>query len=157
MSTIQKITPHLWYNKEAAEAAAFYVSIFPQSKITDVTTINNTPVGSTDIVSFELMGQQFMAINAGPMFRFNESISFMVNCENQDEIDYYWAKLSAVPESEQCGWLKDKYGLSWQIVPEELGEMMRDTDPDKRARVTQSFLKMKKLDIAELKKAYERK
>jgi predicted 3-demethylubiquinone-9 3-methyltransferase (glyoxalase superfamily) len=157
MSTIQKITPHLWYNKEAAEAAAFYVSIFPQSKITDVTTINNTPVGSTDIVSFELMGQQFMAINAGPMFRFNESISFMVNCENQDEIDYYWAKLSAVPESEQCGWLKDKYGLSWQIVPVELGEMMRDTDPEKRARVAQSFLKMKKLDIAELKKAYERK
>jgi len=126
MSIKQKITSHLWFDKEAKEAAKFYTSIFPRSKIMNATTIHNTPSGSVDIVAFELSGQEFMAISAGPLFKFNESISFIVNCRTQKEIDYYWKKLSAVPEAERCGWLKDKYGLSWQIVPTAMGEMMRD-------------------------------
>jgi len=150
---VQKITPHLWFDKEAKQAAEFYTSIFPDSRITDVTTLRDTPAGDCDVVSFELSGQPFMAISAGPLFKFNESISFMVSCDSQEEIDYYWGKLSAVPQAEQCGWLKDKYGLSWQIVPTVLGEMMKDAK--KRARVTEAFLKMKKFNIAELRKAYE--
>ena len=151
----QKIVPHLWYDKEAKEAAEFYVSIFPDSKITNVTTLRGTPSGDTDIVSFELAGQPFMAISAGPLFKFNESISFMVYCETQDEIDNYWDKLSAVPESEQCGWLKDKYGLAWQIVPVQMDEMLQNGTEDQVARVTQAFLPMKKLDIGVLEAAYE--
>ena len=153
----QKITPHLWFDKEAREAAEFYVSVFPDSKVTTVRTIHNTPSGSVEMVSFELMGQQFMAISAGPLFKFNESISFVVTCETQDEIDYYWQKLSAVPEAEQCGWLKDRYGLSWQIVPSAMGEMMKEGDPGKIGRLTEAFLRMKKFDIAALRKAYEGK
>ena len=153
----QKIIPHLWYDKEAKEAAHFYCSVFPNSEVTHVTTIKDTPSGDCDVVSFTLAGQAFMAISAGPLFKFNESISFMVNCDTQEEIDDYWGKLSAVPESEQCGWLKDKYGLSWQIVPTILGEMMSDKDEKKRARVVQAFLQMKKFDIAALKRAYEGK
>lgn len=151
----QKITPHLWFDKEAKEAAEFYCSVFPNSKITNITTLNNTPSGTVDVVSFNLSGQPFMAISAGPLFKFNESISFIIDCETQEEIDYYWEKLSAVPEAEQCGWLKDKYGVSWQIVPTVMGEMMGSGDEKKIARVTEAFLKMKKFDIAELKKAYE--
>jgi predicted 3-demethylubiquinone-9 3-methyltransferase (glyoxalase superfamily) len=151
----QKITPHLWFDKEAKEAAEFYTSIFPNSKITNVTTLRNTPSGDCDVVSFELSGQPFMAISAGPLFKFNESISFMVYCDTQEEIDYYWKKLSAVPEAEQCGWLKDKYGLSWQIVPTTMDEMMQNGTEEQIARVTQAFLKMKKFDLAELQKAYE--
>ena len=151
----QKIVPHLWYDKEAKEAAEFYVSIFPDSKVTNITTLHDTPSGDTDIVSFELAGQPFMAISAGPMFKFNESISFMVYCETQDEIDNYWDKLSAVPESEQCGWLKDKYGLAWQIVPVQMDEMLQNGTEDQVARVTQAFLPMKKLDIGVLEAAYE--
>ncbi|HEY7734601.1 MAG TPA: VOC family protein [Nitrososphaera sp.] len=149
-----QITPHLWFDKEAKEAAEFYASIFPNSKITNVTTIRDTPSGDCDVVSFVLCGQPFMAISAGPLFKFNESISFMVRCDTQEEIDYYWEKLSAVPEAEQCGWLKDRYGLSWQIVPAVMDEMMKDKDEKKLARVTEAFLKMKKFDIAELKRAY---
>jgi predicted 3-demethylubiquinone-9 3-methyltransferase (glyoxalase superfamily) len=292
-----KITPHLWFDKEAKEAADFYTSIFRDSKVTSTTTLHNTPSGSVDIVSFELLGQAFMAISAGPLFKFNpsvsflvacntkeevdalweklseggmalmelgeypfserygwvqdkyglswqvmflgerpikrritptlmfvgnvcgkaeeainfyasvfhnakvgdilrygkgeepdkegtikhaaftlegqefaamdsarghnftfnEAISFMVYCDTQEEIDYYWEKLSAVPEAEQCGWLKDKFGLSWQVVPTGMDEMMRSGDKEKIARVTEAFLKMKKFDIAELKKAYEGK
>jgi predicted 3-demethylubiquinone-9 3-methyltransferase (glyoxalase superfamily) len=306
----QKIIPHLWYDKQAKEAAEFYASVFPQSKVTSVNTIHNTPSGDTDIVSFDVMGYSFMAISAGPYFTlnpsisffvnfdpsqdsdarkrmdeiwnklidggkvlmpldkypfseyygwiqdkyglswqliltkpegekrpsivpsllfvgdkcgkteeatdfyisvfkgsplsksetkrgtvsrypagmepdqegtmlftdfqllgqwfaamdsahkhdfmFNEAVSFIVNCDTQEEIDYYWGKLSAVPESEQCGWLKDKYGVSWQIVPTAMGEMMKTTDQKKLDQVTQAFLKMKKFDIAELKKAYEK-
>jgi predicted 3-demethylubiquinone-9 3-methyltransferase (glyoxalase superfamily) len=156
MGTIkQKIVPHLWYDKEAKEAAEFYVSIFPDSKVTNITTLHDTPSGDADIVSFELPGQPFMAISAGPLFKFNESISFMVYCETQDEIDSYWEKLSAVPEAEQCGWLKDKYGLSWQIVPVQMDEMLQTGTEDQVARVTQAFLPMTKLDIAALKQAYE--
>jgi predicted 3-demethylubiquinone-9 3-methyltransferase (glyoxalase superfamily) len=155
MPTLErKITPHLWFDREAREAAKFYTSIFPSSKITSATTLHDTPSGDTEIVSFELSGQPFMAISAGPLFKFNESISFIVYCKDQKEIDYYWGKLSAVPEAEQCGWLKDKYGLSWQIVPTAMDEMMRNGTKDQIARVTQVFLKMKKFDIAELRRAY---
>jgi predicted 3-demethylubiquinone-9 3-methyltransferase (glyoxalase superfamily) len=150
----QKITPHLWFDREAREAAEFYVSVFPDSRITNVTTLHDTPSGDCDVVSFELFGQPFMAISAGPLFKFNEAISLMVNCETQEEIDRYWQKLSAVPESEQCGWLKDKYGLSWQIVPTQMQEMMESGTEDQIARLTQAFLPMKKLDIAVLLAAY---
>jgi predicted 3-demethylubiquinone-9 3-methyltransferase (glyoxalase superfamily) len=153
----QKIVSHLWYDKEAKEAANFYCSVFPDSRITNVTTLQGTPGGDTDIVTFELFGQEFMAISAGPLFKFNESISFMVYCDTQEEIDRYWEKLSAVPESEQCGWLKDKYGLSWQIVPTIMDEMMRDDDPERLGRVTEAFLQMKKFDIAALQRAYDGK
>jgi predicted 3-demethylubiquinone-9 3-methyltransferase (glyoxalase superfamily) len=152
---VQKITPHLWFDKEAKEAAQFYTSIFPGSKIKDATTLHNTPSGSVDVVTIELLGQEFMLISAGPLFKFNEAISFVVRCETQQEIDYFWEKLSAVPEAEQCGWLKDRYGLSWQIVPTAMQEMMKDRDEKKFARVTEAFLNMKKLDIAVLQKAYE--
>ncbi len=148
-----RITPHLWFDKEAKEAVEFYTSIFPDSKIKNVTTLHDTPSGDCDVVSFELAGQPFMAISAGPLFKFNEAISFVVPCETQEEIDYYWDKLSAVPEYEQCGWLKDKYGLSWQIVPTIMEEMFKEKDQEKLAKVTQAFLKMKKFDIEALKDA----
>jgi predicted 3-demethylubiquinone-9 3-methyltransferase (glyoxalase superfamily) len=151
----QKIVPHLWFDREAKEAAHFYCSVFPDSEITSINTIHNTPSGDCDVVSFTLSGQPFMAISAGPLFSFNESISFMVYCEAQEEIDYYWEKLSAVPEAEQCGWLKDKYGLSWQIVPLVMEKMMQDQDPARLARVTQAFLKMKKFDLEVLQRAYD--
>lgn len=293
-TSTHKITPHLWFDKEAREAAEFYTSLFPDSKITNITQLHDTPSGDSDIVSFELAGQPFMAISAGPLFKFNpsisfqvqcrtkdeaqtlwerlsdqgmvlmefgeypwsegygwtqdrfglswqifvlgenatdqkirphlmfvgdvygkaeeainfylsvfhdarvqhidrrgegvepdtpgsvlyamftlegmefatmesaydhafsfnEAISFMVSCDTQDEIDYYWEKLSAVPEAEQCGWLKDKYGVSWQIVPARMDEMMQTGNPEQMARVTEAFLKMKKFDIAELERAY---
>jgi predicted 3-demethylubiquinone-9 3-methyltransferase (glyoxalase superfamily) len=157
-TAIQTIVPHLWYDKEAKEAAEFYVSVFPDSKITNVTTLHDTPSdtpsGDTEIVSFELFGQPFMAISAGPLFKFNESVSFMVYCEDQEQIDRYWDKLSAVPEAEQCGWLKDKFGLSWQIVPRRMDEILQNGTAEQVARVTQAFLPMKKLDIAELERAY---
>lgn len=153
----QRIVPHLWFDKAAREAAEFYCSVFPGSMITDVSVIRNTPSGDCDIVSFVLSGQPFMAISAGPLFTFNESISFMVYCENQEEIDYYWAHLSAVPEAEQCGWVKDKFGLSWQIVPDVMDKMMQDPDIEKVARVTEAFLKMKRFNIAALQAAFEGK
>ena len=152
-----KITPHLWYNKEAKEAAEYYCSVFPDSKITGITTISDTPSGDCDIISFELSGQTFMAISAGPLFKFNESISFMVSCDTQKEIDYYWEKLSADPKAEQCGWCKDKFGLSWQIVPTAMDEMMKNGTKEQIARLTQAFMPMKKFDIAVLKKAFEGK
>jgi predicted 3-demethylubiquinone-9 3-methyltransferase (glyoxalase superfamily) len=152
---MQKITPHLWFDKEAKEAAEFYTSVFPKSKIKDTTTLHNTPSGTVDIVTIELLGQEFMLISAGPLFKFNEAVSFIVYCDTQEEIDYYWEKLSAVPEAEQCGWLKDKYGLSWQIVPTAMGDMLKDKDEKKLARVTEAFLKMKKFDIAALERAYK--
>ena len=155
MATLKhKIVPHLWFDKEAKEAAEFYVSIFPDSRVTNITTLRDTPSGDTDVVSFELAGQPFMAISAGPLFTFNEAISFIVYCETQDEIDYYWEQLSAVPEAEQCGWLKDRYGLSWQIVPSRMDEVFLSGTEEQVARVTQAFLPMKKLDIAELERAY---
>lgn len=154
---MQQIIPHLWFDKEAKEAAEFYVSVFPNSKVTHVSTTHDTPSGDCDIVSFELNGQPFMAISAGPLFKFNESISFLIPCETQKEIDYYWEKLSADPKAEQCGWCKDKYGLSWQVWPTVIGKMMQSGEEDKIARLTQTFLKMKKFDIVELEKAYNGK
>jgi predicted 3-demethylubiquinone-9 3-methyltransferase (glyoxalase superfamily) len=152
--SMQKIVPHLWFDKEAKEAAEFYASVFPSSKVTNVTTLHDTPGGDTEVVSFELFGQPFQAISAGPLFKFNEAISFIVHCETQDEIDRYWEKLSADPEAEQCGWLKDRFGLSWQIVPSRMEEMLESGTEEQRARVTQAFLPMKKLDIARLEAAY---
>jgi predicted 3-demethylubiquinone-9 3-methyltransferase (glyoxalase superfamily) len=152
---IPKFSTHLWYDKEAKEAAEFYCSVFPGSRINNVTTLRDTPSGDCDMVSFELAGTPFMAISAGPLFTFNESISIMVHCDTQEEIDYYWNKLSAVPEAEQCGWLKDRFGLSWQIVPTQMDAMMAKGTPEQISRVTQAFLQMKKFDLAKLKKAYE--
>lgn len=149
-----RITPHLWYDKEAKEAAQFYCSVFPESKVDHVSVIRDTPSGDCDIVSFTLMGQPFMAISAGPLFKFNEAVSFIVNCDTQEEIDYYWGKLSSDPKSEQCGWCKDKFGLSWQVTPTAMERMLQDKDPKKVARVVQAFLPMKKFDIAALEKAY---
>jgi predicted 3-demethylubiquinone-9 3-methyltransferase (glyoxalase superfamily) len=155
MATVKpKIVPHLWFDKQAREAAEFYASVFPDSKVTNVTMLHDTPSGDGEVVSFELSGQRFMAISAGPLFKFNESISFIVNCETQDEVDYYWEKLSAVPEAEQCGWLKDKFGLSWQIVPSRMGEMLANGTAEQVARVTKAFLPMKKLDLGVLERAY---
>lgn len=155
MATIrQMIVPHLCFDREAREAAEFYVSVFPDSRVTNVTTLRDTPSGDAEVVSFQLAGQPFMAISAGPLFKFNESISFMVYCETQDEIDYYWERLSAVPEAEQCGWLKDRYGLSWQVLPKRMDELLRDGSEEQTARVTQAFLPMKKLDIAALERAF---
>ena len=151
---MQKITPFLWFDKEAGEAAKFYTSVFKESKVTSSTKIENSPSGTAEVISLELLGQEFKLISGGPYFKFTEAISFMVNCETQEEIDYYWDKLSADPKAEQCGWLKDKYGLSWQIVPTVLTEMLQDKDKKKVASVTETFLKMKKLDIAKLQKAY---
>jgi len=154
---MHKITTFLWFDKEAGEAARFYTSIFKESKITDTMVLHNTPSGSVEIVTMDLFGQEIRLMSAGPFVKFNESISFVVNCETQEEVDYYWGKLSADPKAEQCGWLKDKYGLSWQIVPSILAKLQKDKDPQKVARVTEAFLKMKKFDIQQLKKAYEGK
>lgn len=144
------LSTHLWYNSQAVEAAEFYASVFKDSKIKRKTQIEGTPSGSVDIVVMDIMGHEFQLISAGPLFKFNESVSFIVTCDTQEEIDYYWEKLSAVPESEQCGWIKDKFGLSWQIVPKVLGELMSTSDKEKLGRVTQAFLQMKKFNIAEL-------
>ena len=150
-----KLATFLWFDKEAAEAANFYASVFKGSKIKDSRKLENTPSGTVEIVSMEILGQNFQLMSAGPFVKFNESISFVVNCDTQEEIDYYWGKLSADPKAEQCGWLKDKYGLSWQITPTILAEMQRSNDKKKVARVTEAFLKMKKFDIAALQRAYE--
>jgi predicted 3-demethylubiquinone-9 3-methyltransferase (glyoxalase superfamily) len=150
-----RITPFLWFDKEAGEAARFYTSIFENSRMKNSTTLYSTPSGTVEIVTVELCGQEFTLMSAGPLFKFNEAISFVVRCDNQKELDHYWEKLSAVPEAEQCGWLKDKYGLSWQIVPAVLENMLQDKDARKVARVTEAFLKMKKFDIAALERAYK--
>lgn len=153
--SVKTITPHLWYEKEAKAAAEYYVSVFPNSKITHANIIHDTPSGDSEIVSFELNGQPFMAISAGPYFKLNEAVSFLIPCDTQEEIDYYWDKLSAVPESEQCGWCKDKFGLSWQVWPTYIGEVMNSGDTEKIGRVTKAFMQMKKFDIEALKKAVE--
>ncbi|MBI3351047.1 MAG: VOC family protein [Nitrospirae bacterium] len=154
---MQKITPFLWFDKEAKSAAEFYTSVFKDSKIKNTRTLHDTPSGMVEVVTIELLGQEFTLMSAGPLFKFNEAISFVVNCETQEEIDYYWEKLSADPKAGQCGWLKDKYGLSWQIVPTVMDDMLKNKDAKKVARVTEAFLKMKKFDIEKLKQAYEGK
>jgi predicted 3-demethylubiquinone-9 3-methyltransferase (glyoxalase superfamily) len=152
---MKTITPHLWFDTQAKEAAEFYVSVFPDSKVTNVTVLHETPSGDAHAVSFVLNGQPFMAISARPVFRFTEAVSFVIPCETQDEIDYYWGKLSAVKEAEQCGWLKDKFGLSWQVTPVILEKLLTSGDAEKSSRVTKAFLQMKKMDIAALQRAYD--
>lgn len=155
---MQKITPFLWFDTQAEEAVNFYISVFKDSQIGEVarfTEDSHGQVGSVMTASFQLFGQEFSALNGGPYFKFTEAISFLVNCEDQAEVDYYWEKLSEGGEKSQCGWLKDKFGLSWQIVPTILGKLMSDPDPEKAKRVTEAMLKMTKLDIAELKRASE--
>ena len=149
---MKKITPFLWFDDQAEEAMNFYVSIFKNSKVLNVAP---GPNGKAFTVSFELDGQEFTALNAGPEFKFTEAVSFFVNCEDQQEVDELWEKLTAGGEESQCGWLKDKYGLSWQIVPTALGRLLGDPDPAKAQRVMQAMLKMRKIDIAGLKQAYE--
>jgi predicted 3-demethylubiquinone-9 3-methyltransferase (glyoxalase superfamily) len=154
----QKITPHLWYAKEAEEAARFYASIFPDSRVDRVTPVPadtpSGPAGSVKVVEFTLFGQPFQAISAGPLDPFNHAISFVVSCDDQAEVDRYWNALLKGGSAEQCGWLKDKYGLSWQIVPARLDEMMVDPDREKARRATEAMLKMVKLDIAALETAF---
>jgi len=159
---MQKITPFLWFNDKAEEAANFYVSIFENSKIGRVirygeegAEISGRPEGTVMSVTFKLDGQEFMALNGGPHFKFSEAISFFVNCETQQEVDELWEKLSEGGERGRCGWLKDRYGLSWQIVPTILGDMLQDEDVEKTGRVMSAMLKMDKLDVKTLKQAYE--
>ena len=156
----QKITPFLWFDIQAEEAVNFYVSVFKNSKVTSIDRYGEAgpgPKGTVMTASFELEGQGFMALNGGPEYKFTEAISFFVNCETQAEVDELWAKLSAGGEEGPCGWLKDKYGVSWQIVPTILGELLNDPDPEKSGRVMKAMLQMKKLDINTLRQAYEQK
>ncbi len=154
---MQKIVPCLWFDHQAEEAANFYASIFEDSRILEVARYGEggaMPAGTVLTVTFTLQGQEFMALNGGPHFQFSPAISFYVNCESQKEVDRLWERLLYGGEEEQCGWLKDRYGVSWQIVPTVLGEMMNDPDPEKVQRVTSAMLKMVKLDIAGLERAY---
>ena len=157
---MKKITPFLWFDDKAEEAMNFYVSIFKNSKILGVTRYGEAGPGSKGMVmtaNFQLDGQEFIALNGGPLFQFTEAISFSVDCKTQQEVDELWEKLSEGGEEGQCGWLKDKFGLSWQINPSVLGEMLGDKDPEKSKRVMEAMLKMKKIDIQVLKQAYEQK
>jgi predicted 3-demethylubiquinone-9 3-methyltransferase (glyoxalase superfamily) len=158
----QKIAPCLWFDTEAEEAAKFYVSIFEDSRIGDIARYGNEgqdvhgkAPGSVMAVEFELLGQKFAALNGGPQLKFDEAISFQVHCATQGEVDYFWARLTEGGREGPCGWLKDRYGLSWQVVPTVLFQMLMDPDPNKTGRVMKAFLPMKKFDIAALKRAYE--
>jgi len=154
---MQKITPFLWFDGKAEEAMNFYISIFRNSKIGSVTRYGEAgpgPKGTVMTATFQLDGQEFIALNGGPHFKFTEAISFLVNCETQEEVDELWVKLSEGGEKGRCGWLKDKYGLSWQIVPTVLGEILKDKDPEKSKRVMEAMLQMDKIDIKSLKQAY---
>lgn len=163
---MQKITPHLWFDDKAEEAAKFYVSVFSarggNSKIGKITRygkegyeIHKQQAGTVMTIEFEIERQKFIALNGGPIFKFTEAISFMVSCQDQQELDYFWEKLSEGGEKGVCGWLKDKYGLSWQVAPTKLGELLRDKDSKKSEKVMAALLKMKKIDIEGLKQAYE--
>jgi predicted 3-demethylubiquinone-9 3-methyltransferase (glyoxalase superfamily) len=154
---MQKITPFLWFDNQAEEAVKFYTSIFKNSKVGTIARYGDAgpgPKGSVMTVSFELDGLEFTALNGGPVFRFNEAISFVVDCTSQQEVDELWAKLTEGGEEGQCGWLKDRFGVSWQIVPRVLIELMNDPDPEKAKRVTEAMLKMKKIEIKSLQEAY---
>jgi predicted 3-demethylubiquinone-9 3-methyltransferase (glyoxalase superfamily) len=153
---MNKITPCLWFDTEGEEAATFYTSVFPNSRIVDVAHYGSAgprPEGTVMAVSFELDGQKFVALNGGPQFTFSEAISFQVDCESQEEVDAYWSKLSAGGEEGQCGWLKDRFGLSWQIVPSRLIELLQDPDREKSQRAMAAMLKMKKIEIDEVERA----
>ncbi|MGH8974890.1 MAG: VOC family protein [Acidimicrobiia bacterium] len=151
-----RITPNLWFDTEGLEAAEYYVSIFPNSKVTNVTHYNEAgprPAGTVLTVEFVLDGQEFVAINGGPEFRFDEAISLMITCEDQEEIDYYWSRLTEGGEEGPCGWLKDRYGLSWQVVPGGMADTLNDPDQSRAVRAMQAMFGMKKIDIAELQRA----
>jgi predicted 3-demethylubiquinone-9 3-methyltransferase (glyoxalase superfamily) len=153
---MQKITPCLWFDSEGEEAARFYTSVFPNSRIVDIAHYGSAgprPEGTVMTVSFELDGQRFIALNGGPQFTFSEAVSFQVDCETQKEVDTFWSKLSEGGEEGPCGWLKDRFGLSWQIVPTVLTELLGDPDPEKSQRVMQAMLNMKKIEIDELERA----
>jgi predicted 3-demethylubiquinone-9 3-methyltransferase (glyoxalase superfamily) len=161
---MKTITPFLWFDSEAEEAVKFYVSIFKNSKILSTTRydeagsrVSGRPKGSVMTVAFQIQGQNFTALNGGPIpgFKFSSAVSFVVSCKNQKEIDHFWGKLSNGGKTNQCGWLEDKYGVTWQIVPTILAKMLQDKDKKKVSRVTEAFLKMKKFDIATLKRAYK--
>lgn len=162
---MQKITPFLWFDDEAEEAVKFYTSTFKNSKIVrtlrygdEAAKVSGRPAGSVLTIEFEIEGQKFVALNGGPQFKFNESVSFAVNCETQEEVDYFWEKLTADGgEESQCGWLKDKFGLSWQVTPTVLIDMLHDKDSAKAERVMKAMLQMQKIDISKLKAAYEGK
>ncbi len=163
MPVIQRIAPCLWFDNQGEEAAKFYTGIFRNSKIVSVARygeagreVHGKQPGTAMTVAFELDGQRFTALNGGPMFKFNEAISFQVDCETQEEVDYYWERLSegGDKKAQQCGWLKDKYGASWQVVPRVLIEMMSDPDAEKSGRAMKAMLQMKKIDIGELERAY---
>src|SRR4030095_2322057 len=164
MQIKNKISPCLWFDNQSEDAAKFYIAIFKNSKITTIsrygeagTEVHGKPPGSVMTVAFELEGQSFTALNGGPVFKFNEAISFQVDCKSQEEVDYFWEKLSVGGDAraQQCGWLKDKYGVSWQIVPAVLIEPLHHPDPDKSQHVMTAMLQMKKIDIAGLKRAYQ--
>jgi predicted 3-demethylubiquinone-9 3-methyltransferase (glyoxalase superfamily) len=163
MTAVQPITPCLWFDNQAEEAARYYTGIFKNSKIGAISRyteagreVHGRPAGTVMVVAFELNGQPFTALNGGPLFKFNEAISFQIMCRTQEEVDHYWNKLTAGGDekAQQCGWLKDKYGVSWQVVPTVLAEMMSDPDKEKSGRAMEAMLQMKKLDIAELKRAF---
>ena len=162
MASLNRITPCLWFDDQAEEAARFYTGIFRNSRITMVTRysevgfeVHGRPAGSVMVVAFELDGHAFTALNGGPLFKFNEAISLQINCANQQEIDYYWDKLTAGgdPSAQQCGWLKDRYGLSWQVVPDRMDEIFVDGSSPGAKRAMEAFLQMKKIDIAEIERA----
>ena len=157
---MQKITPFLWFDSKAEEAMNFYVSVFKNSRIVSITRYGEAgpgPKGTVMLVTFQLEGAEFMALNGGPLFKFTEAVSLSVNCQTQEEVDELWEKLSEGGEKGRCGWLKDKYGLSWQINPIVLGEMLNDKDAEKSNRVMQAMLQMDKIDIRKLKEAYEQR
>jgi predicted 3-demethylubiquinone-9 3-methyltransferase (glyoxalase superfamily) len=156
---MQKITPFLWFDGKAEEAMNFYTSIFKNSKVVNIMRYGEAgpgPKGTVMVATFQLDGQEFTALNGGPMFTFSPAISFFVNCEMQEEVDELWEKLSEGGEKQRCGWLKDRYGVSWQIVPTVLGKLLQDKDPEKSKRVMNAMLQMNKIDIKSLKQAYER-
>ena len=165
MKIVPRISPCLWFDDQAEEAVNFYTSIFPNSKIGRVSRygeagyeVHRKPAGTVMTMAFELDGQAFTALNGGPMFKFTEAISFQINCESQQEVDYYWEKLTAGGDArtQQCGWLKDKFGVSWQVIPRALFEMISDPDLDKARKATQAMLRMKKIDIDEMRRAQAR-
>ena len=152
------ITPFLWFNNNAEEAMNFYVSVFKNSKVNRIVRYGEAgpgPAGTVMTVEFELDGQEFVGLNGGPHFKFTEAVSFTVRCETQEDIDYYWEKLSEGGQKSRCGWLKDKFGLSWQVEPRILGDLISDADPEKAKRLMQAMLKMDKIDIEPIKRAYE--
>jgi predicted 3-demethylubiquinone-9 3-methyltransferase (glyoxalase superfamily) len=154
---MQKITPYLWFDNQAEDAVNTYISLFKDGKITNISRYGDAgpgPSGSVMLISFQLEGQDFVALNGGPVFKFTEAISFFVHCEEQDEVDTLWERLSEGGEKGQCGWLKDRWGVSWQIIPSALSELLQDPDPEKSTRVMRAMLKMSKIEVATLRKAY---